>query len=107
MPGTIFKRLPDINSYPEFEKTGLRAYGRFAILNDGSFWFGDLQSSHPRDTKAGWYWAVDSARNVLISARGAELDNDIIRDPKTRVLKWLIGELSRRGLIITAASPKA
>jgi len=99
MPGTEFGRLPDIDSYPELEMSGLLDYGRFAILNDGSFWFGDLMSSHPQNTRTGWYWGIDPAKNVIISARGSMLDNDIIRDPKSGILIWLINQLKMRHLI--------
>jgi len=63
------RSLPDVDSYDsvpaEYER-----YGRCAILRNGAFWFGEVNSSHPPSTQEGFYWAV--AGNVLyISPRGA------------------------------------
>jgi hypothetical protein len=65
-------RLPDINSQDELTKYRFNAYGRFALLRDESFGFGDLHSSHPTTTQRGWYWAIDIDGSLLISPRGAK-----------------------------------
>lgn len=92
----LVARLPHINSFADLARYGYRAYGRFAILQDGTLWVGDLHSSHPRDTKVGWYWAVSGEGKFLISARGAEVDNELLRSPKSLILPQLILELKRR-----------
>jgi len=94
-----FVRLPDISSFADLDRHGLVSYGRFALLQDGSLWVGDLHSSHPRDTKIGWYWAVSGEGKLLISARGAEIDNELLRSPESLILPQLISELKRRSSI--------
>ena len=71
-------RLPDINSVQALEKYGYTSYGRFAILRGGGLWFGDFHSSHPASTATGWYWAVDRNGDLLVSARGAALDVEML-----------------------------
>jgi hypothetical protein len=92
-------RLPDINNDRQLQATPYWAYGRFALLMDGSFWFGDLYSSHPAVTKTGWYWAVDRQRDLHVSARGAGIDGEMLVRERRDVLAWLVGELVRRGVI--------
>jgi len=53
----LSKRLPDINKYSTVPKD-LERYGRCAILRNGSFWFGEVNTSHPPSTQEGFYWAI-------------------------------------------------
>jgi hypothetical protein len=92
-------RLPDINNDRDLERYGYRAYGRFALLRDGSFWFGDMRSSHPRDCMIGWYWAVSAAGELLVSARGARVDGERLFGDLRRALARLMEELRRRHVL--------
>lgn len=97
-------RLPDINTQTVLDRYEYRAYGRFAVLRDGSFWWGELHSSHPKDTKIGWYWSISEVGDMLVSARGTQLDGEsLFRDQKP-ILAILVMELVS-GLII--AKPKS
>lgn len=79
----LSRRLPDVNRHsavpPEFE-----SYGRVAVLNSGSLWFGGTASSHPPTTKEGFYWAL-SGSVLHLSPRGAawgwerHITDDLIR----------------------------
>lgn len=89
-------RLPDINTDRQLQATTYWAYGRFAILLDGSLWFGDLYSSHPSTTQIGWYWAVDRAGDLSVSARGAGIDGEMLMRDRRDILAWLVGELVQR-----------
>ncbi len=61
----IQKNLPDVNYVPpEFDK-----YGRFAITTDNLFWVGEEKSSHPPNTKEGFYYAL-AGKTLYISPRG-------------------------------------
>lgn len=93
------RRLPDINSDRQLQATPYWAYGRFAILLDGSFHFGDLHSSHPSVTKTGWYWAVDKQGDLAVSARGAGVDGVLLFAEQKPVLARLIEELVKRRII--------
>lgn len=92
-------RLPDINSDRQLQATPYWAYGRFAILLDGSFWFGDLHTSHPTVTSIGWYWAVNGQGNLAVSARGAGVDGEALFGKYKLVLARLIEELVKRRII--------
>jgi hypothetical protein len=92
-------RLPDINTDRQLQVTPYWAYGRFAILTDGSLWFGDLYSSHPSTTKVGWYWAIDRAGDLSVSARGAGIDGEILVRDRRDSLAWLVAELVKRRVI--------
>lgn len=92
-------RLPDINSERQLQTTQYWAYGRFAILLDGSFWLGDLHSSHPSATKTGWYWAVDMQGDLAVSARGAGVDGEALFGKYKPTLARLIEELVKRRII--------
>lgn len=92
-------RLPDINSDRQLQATSYWAYGRFAILPDGSFWFGDLHSSHPTVTNVGWYWAVDRQGDLAVSARGAGVDGEALFGKYKPVLARLVEELVKRRII--------
>jgi hypothetical protein len=58
-------------------------YGRIAILNSGSFWFGVEKTSHPH-CMVGFYYAVRADR-LYLSPRGVAYDwqryitDDLIR----------------------------
>ncbi len=62
------RRLADV-SRPSEIPTDCTEYWRFAILNDGSLWLGDVRQSHPRNTRDGFYAAL-SGNTLFISARG-------------------------------------
>lgn len=91
--------LPDVNTFADLERYGYRAYGRFAILQDGTLWVGDLHSSHPRDTKVGWYWAVSDDGTFFFSARGAETDNKLVSGSSYQILRLLITKLRSSKII--------
>lgn len=92
-------RLPDIDSDRQLQQTEYLSYGRFAILLDGSFWFGDLHTSHLAVTKLGWYWATTRADELLVSARGSKLDGEALFHEHKPVLARLIEELVKRRII--------
>lgn len=92
-------RLPDINTDLQLKETAYRDYGRFAVLRDMGFWFGDLHSSHPATTKTGWYWAVDKAGDLYVSPRGAVIDGEKLFTERKDILAWLIEELVRKRVI--------
>jgi hypothetical protein len=85
-------RLPDIHS--NLDRYGFRDYGRFALLRDGGFWWGDIRSSHPRDCQIGWYWAISGEGDLLVSARGEGIDGDSLFGEKKPVLARLLAEFS-------------
>ena len=91
-------RLPDINSAQALEKYRYASFGRFALLR-GGLWFGGLHSSHPPSTATGWYWAVDRNGDLLVSARGAVLDVEILVRERKDILARLVDELVRRRII--------
>jgi hypothetical protein len=74
-------------------------YGRFAILLDGSFWFGNLYSRHPAVTKVGWYWATTRSEELLVSARGPKLDGEALSHEHKPTLARLVQELVKRRII--------
>jgi len=92
-------RLPDINTDRQLKATPYVAYGRFALLRNASFWFGELYSSHPPVTLIGWYWAIDRQGDLHVSARGAEVDGDVLVREQRDILVWLVGELVSRRII--------
>lgn len=63
-----FKYLPDVHSLDSLPKNIIE-YGRCAILNDNTFWIGNMKSSHPLNTNIGFYYALTSKGNLVISAR--------------------------------------
>ena len=92
-------RLLDINKDSEVKRHGYIHYGRFAVLRDNSFWFSEVQSSHPQDTQTGWYWAISPAGELLVSARGATPDGERLFADCKMMLALLIEELVRRRCI--------
>ena len=95
-----YTRLPDINRHEAITSYRLHDYGRFAVLTDNSFWWGDVLSTHPRTTKTGWYWAVgDKPDELLISARGSKLDLEALHGPDNPVVDLLIRELKKRRIL--------
>ncbi len=97
----IIKRasLPDINSLEDVYEHGFLQYGRFAVLEDGSIWFGDALSSHPQNTDRGWYWAISNSGELLVSARGTEEDGVRLFTDNKPLLGLLVEELIEKGLI--------
>jgi hypothetical protein len=94
-------RLPDLASFHDLERhPDFRRYGRFALLNDKTFWFSDVvQTSHPRDTLAGFYWAVVRNGAILVSARGAQTDLALLADEKLGLMNCLVDELKKRRIV--------
>lgn len=64
-------RLPDVDCYRNLPHR-FEDYGRLAILNSGTFWSGDIRSSHPPNTREGFYWAT-RGDTLFLSPRGALL----------------------------------
>ena len=91
--------LPDLDSLEAVHEYGYRLYGRFAILEDGNFWFAEALSSHPLDTATGWYWAITSKGELLVSARGAETDEQSLFAERKPVLGLLVEKLIEAGII--------
>ncbi len=86
-------RLPDIHSEQAVASHGLLRYGRFAVTRGGGFWFAQTISSHPTNTQVGWYWAVNAAGELLVSARGAGIDGEALFSTHKPVLAQLIDQL--------------
>jgi len=86
-------RLPDINSEQTVASHGLLRYGRFAVTRGGGFWFALAISSHPTNTEVGWYWAVNEAGELLVSARGAGIDGEALFNKHKPFLAQLIDQL--------------
>ena len=97
-------RLPDLDGPEEARERGLLAYGRFALLRDGSLWIGDARSSHPADTARGWYWAIDTMGDLILSPRGARIDGEWLFREGRGLVAALLPELERRRAI---ARPQA
>ncbi len=96
----LLTRLPDINTDRDLAKYGYRAYGRFALLRGGAgFWFGDLHSSHPATTVFGFYWAIDPNGDLVVSARGAGIDGEVLIRERRDILALLVAELVKRKII--------
>ncbi len=86
-------RLPDINNFDNLP-VEYSDYGRFGILTDGAYFFSHIASSHPRNTKYGYYWALNGAKDTIyISARGAVTDLDYADKP---LIAYLIKQLRIR-----------
>lgn len=96
-----YSRLPDISAYRDLERyPELRYYGRFAICSDQSFWFSDtVVSSHPANTKYGFYWAI-SSNGVIVSARGAGSDIERFQQNEYGMASSLLLALKRRRLTV-------
>ena len=88
--------LPDLEGAEEARERGLLAYGRFALLGDGSLWVGDARSSHPADTARGWYWALDTMGDLILSPRGARVDGEWLFGEGRRLMALLLAELEKR-----------
>lgn len=92
-------RLPDINTDAEVTRHRYSHYGRFSILQNSRFWFADAISSHPMDTKIGWYWALSDKGELLVSGRGAAQEGNLLFSEYKNTLLLLIDELARRRYI--------
>lgn len=92
-------RLPDIHAYDAAEAHGFRYYGRFAVTRSGGFFFADTVSSHPLDTKVGWYWAIVRDAELLVSARGSVIDGEALFHEYAPVLALLVEALVKRRYI--------
>jgi len=93
-------RLLDLNTDAEIERHGYACYGRFSMLRNGSFWFGDVRSMHPKETSIGWYWAISPTGELLVSARGAAPDGERLFTDCKPILTLLIEELVKRRYIL-------
>ncbi|MFP4566883.1 MAG: hypothetical protein ACLFNX_10310 [Spirochaetaceae bacterium] len=88
----LTRRLPDISNL-EFLPEDLDSYGRFAIMQTGMIWFGDIHSTHPATTQVGYYWA--RSEDVLyISPRGAALGWEEMID--SNVVNYIADKLGLR-----------
>ncbi len=88
----LTRRLPDIDQLESLPED-LDTYGRFAILQSGILWFGDIHSSHPGTATACFYWAV-GGRTLYISPDGSTLGwQDLINE---KTVKFIAGELKLR-----------
>lgn len=85
--------IPDLDDPDEAEERGYALYGRFARLNSGGLWFGDVRSTHPESTKAGWYWAIGADGDLLVSSRGSSLDAELLFAGDRSILAWLLEQL--------------
>jgi hypothetical protein len=92
-------RLPDLDREAPMRAAGYEAYGRFALLRGGGFWFGELRSSHPGTTTVGWYWAIDARGELLVSPRGAAVDGELLFGERRDLLARLVAELVGRRLL--------
>jgi len=97
-------RLPDLEGADDARERGLLAYGRFALLRDGSLWLGDARSAHPADTAKGWYWAIDTMGDLILSPRAARDDGEWLFGKGRRLVAILLAELEARRAI---ARPRA
>jgi hypothetical protein len=66
------RRLPDVVSIDAMDDD-LDAFGRFAILQSGMYWFGDIHSSFPPTIRVGFFWALSDNR-LYVSPTGVSLD---------------------------------
>ena len=94
-----FSRLPDTHRIQVIEEAGYIDYGRFAVTTSGNIVVSGINSSHPSNTKTGWYWAVDSGGNLTVSPRGAQLDNDELLKEDQFLLRCLIAELKKKHIL--------
>ena len=88
----LTRRLPDIDvlaSVPD----DVQQYGRFAILQSGMLWFGDVHSSHPGTSQARFYWAMGE-KTLYISPDGSTLGwHDLIN---AKTVKFIAAQLKLR-----------
>jgi hypothetical protein len=85
----LTRRLPDINKRVQLPRE-YDDYGRFAILNDGTYWNASLDSIHPQNTRDGFYWAMDGG-TLFLSPRGSAMNwPAIIND---HLVLWLLRRL--------------
>lgn len=92
-------RLPDINTDRDLERYQYTDYGRIALLRGGELWFGELHSSHPATTVTGWYWAISTNGDLIVSARGAGVDGEMLMKDRRDILAWLVRELVKRRVL--------
>ncbi len=88
----LTRRLPDISSLDSMPQD-LEQYGRFAILQSGILWFGDIHSSHPGTAQACFYWAVVD-RTLYLSPDGSTLGWQDLVNAKT--VKFIAAKLNLR-----------
>ena len=92
-------RLPDTHKIQVIQDAGYINYGRFAVTTSGNILVSGINSSHPSNTKTGWYWAVDSQNNLTVSPRGAQLDNNELLKDDQFLLRCLIAELKKQHVL--------
>lgn len=92
-------RLPDLAGAEEARERGLLDYGRCALLGDGSLWLSDARSSHPAGTAKGWYWAIDTLGDLILSPRGAGCDGEWLFGEGRWLMAALLAELEARRAI--------
>lgn len=86
-------RLPDLCSDEAAQAQGFLDYGRFAVTNSGRFWLGPARSSHPSDTRVGWYWALEVDGTLLVSPRGAGIEGLALFNEGKPILALLVKRL--------------
>ncbi|MFP4431984.1 MAG: hypothetical protein ACLFPV_12095 [Spirochaetaceae bacterium] len=88
----LTRRLPDIGSLESMPED-IEQYGRFALLQSGMLWFGDIHSSHPGTATACFYWAIGD-RTLYISPDGSTLRWQELINAKT--VRFLADNLKLR-----------
>ena len=88
----LTRRLPDVDRLTSLPDD-LEYYGRFALLQSGILWFGDIHSSHPGTSQARFYWAVGN-RTLFISPDGSTLGWQELINAKT--VRFLAAKLDLR-----------
>jgi hypothetical protein len=88
----LTRRLPDIDRLTSLPDD-LEYYGRFALLQSGILWFGDIHSSHPGTSQARFYWAVGD-RTLFISPDGSTLGWQELINAKT--VRFIAAKLDLR-----------
>lgn len=93
------RQLPDTHNPEVISSLNLMDYGRCWITNSGLFGWGGIRSSHPRNTRTGWYWGVDNYGDLIISPRNVVSDTDILFQNNNRIIGELISELKKNRIL--------
>jgi hypothetical protein len=88
----LSRRLPDISQLESMPED-IEQYGRFAVLQSGMLWFGDIHSSHPGTATACFYWALGD-HTLYISPDGSTLRWQELINAKT--VRFLADNLKLR-----------
>ncbi|MBN1522960.1 MAG: hypothetical protein JW904_00645 [Spirochaetales bacterium] len=93
------RSLPDLDDADSLSDHNLRDYGRFAILDDGSMWLGDVYSSNPDEASSTFFWAITKSEELLICAQHSKVDDERIFGSDKRPLAWVVEELVSKQII--------